>query len=198
MINKNIDLAFQGVLNDSKPDMDIPIKTKKGKDNNSGLRQEADFSDAQYQDLISNRKQREEFTKQIVIIMCVELLCIGILILGVFTVPFINAFAPKLSINLPPVFLTITTFIAYFYFWITYKSRTFRSVITIALLIFLNYFGRISHEIHFTHITLSDELIHVILWTALAVFVKTTILAGYIIKGLYTALNQSYEPLKRK
>lgn len=154
-----------------------------------------DLSKEQVLDLQSNRDQREKFTKQIIVIMCAELIFIATLILGVFITPFINSLAPKISFNCPPLFITLTLLSAYIYLYkqVTIFSKRvkfwIRMLGTILFLSLLNYFARDYHAIYFETIQLAPNLINMILYTALAVFVKTTFLAGYIIKGLYDALN---------
>lgn len=155
-----------------------------------------DLSKEQVLDLQSNRDQREKFTRQIIVIMCAELIFIAILILGVFITPFINSLAPKISLNCPPLFITLTLFSAYIYLYkqVTIFSKKvkfwIRMFATAILLFLLNYFARDYHAMYFDTINLAPNLINMILYTSLAVFVKTTFLAGYIIKGLYDALNR--------
>ena len=163
-------------------------------------------------DSISNREQREKFTKQIIIIMCSEIAFIALLILGVFLTSYLNAFAPSISFNFPPIFITVSIVFSYFYLYkytevlpniriackqIKFRKHEFstqhgaRVLLTIALLASLNIFARQHHVITFDKIILSDSIVNIILYTALAVFIKTTILARYIIKGLYDALNKN-------
>ena len=114
----NIDLAFQEVLNDSTPDMDVPIpSSEKRKNNTAAISQETEFSQAQLADLISNRIQREEFTKQIILIMCAEIAFIAVLILGVFFTSYINSLSPQITINFPPIFLTLSLILVYVYLY---------------------------------------------------------------------------------
>ena len=211
---QNIDLAFQEVLNDSTPDMDVPIPSSGKKKNDTAISQETEFSQAQLADLISNRIQREEFTKQIILIMCAEIAFIAVLILGVFFTSYINSLSPQITINFPPIFLTLSLIFVYVYLYkfcnslppiritcrqINLKKHHFKIgacikvLLTLLLVGLLNIFAREGHIISFKQIILTDNVIHMILYTALAVFIKTTILAGYIIHGLYRVLNnQSY------
>ncbi len=147
-------------------------------------------------DLQSNRTQRESFTKQILVVMCLELFFTALLIFGVFITPFVNSLAPRISFNLPPLFLTITITCGYIYLYRQLKKYDIKSnnitkiILTILYIIFLNYFARENHVICFERIYLSENIINMILYTALAIFIKTTVLAGYIINGLYEALKQ--------
>lgn len=57
----------------------------------------------------------------------------------------------------------------------------------------MNIMERHPYIIYIQPILMSDTIINIILWASVSVFVKTTILAGMIISGLYDALK-----LKRK
>lgn len=57
----------------------------------------------------------------------------------------------------------------------------------------MNIMERHPYTIYIQPILMSDTIINIILWASVSVFVKTTILAGMIISGLYDALK-----LKRK
>ena len=85
-MEENRDLVFQEVLNKATPEILEFGISEKVSPNEKRLVTEADLSNEAVQDLISNRKQREKFTKQIIIIMCSEIAFIAFLILGVFIV----------------------------------------------------------------------------------------------------------------
>lgn len=208
----SIDLLCAEFLG-TKPDCDISLDLSKNHKHN-GAKQvttEADFSQEVVLDSISNRNQREKFTKQIICIMCYELIFIAFLISIVLVVQLFNALAPKISLNIPPIFLSVSLGILYIYLYkfthclpdcrvsckfIHLKKHTVstayitRLFLTILLIFLFNVLPRENHEIYYKPIILTDNIIHMILYTALAVFAKTTFLAHYIIKGLYDALNQ--------
>lgn len=218
-MEENRDLVFQEVLNKATPEILEFGISEKVSPNEKRLVTEADLSNEAVQDLISNRQQREKFTKQIIIIMCSEIAFIAFLILGVFIVSCINALSPAISFNFPPLFLTLSLILVYVYLYkftndfpsvricckqIKLKKhelsldKTAKVVLTIIFIIFLNIFAREHHTIYYKPIILTDNVIHMILYTALAVFAKTTFLAGYIIKGLYEALNKSNKSKNKK
>lgn len=62
--------------------------------------------DEDIKDSVSNRQQREEFTRKILLMMACEILFIAFLLTGIFIVPYINAIGPIIEINLPPLFFT--------------------------------------------------------------------------------------------
>ena len=200
-VGNPIDLLSQKILQESKNVTQIPIEFEKKNlvpKKSERISFDNELSNETIEDLKSNREQRERFTKRIIIIMCAELAFIAILIGGVFITPFINALAPEISLNLPPLFLTLTIIIGYFYLYKFTEETSklvkniVRLVLTVGLLVYLNHFPRDLHTITLSTIELTPKIINMILYTALAVFAKTTFLAGYIIKGLYEALNKKY------
>ena len=72
-------------------------------------------------------------------------------------------------------------------------KKIFKFICIIGLLIAMNIMERHPYTIYIQPILMSDTIINIILWASVSVFVKTTILAGMIISGLYDALK-----LKRK
>lgn len=163
--------------------------------------------DEDIKDSVSNRQQREEFTRKILLMMACEILFIAFLLTGIFIVPYINAIGPIIEINLPPLFFTGSLIIGMIS---TYKyldhippisiknnkievKKIFKFICIIGLLIAMNTMERHPYTIYIQPILMSDTIINIILWASVSVFVKTTILAGMIISGLYDALK-----LKRK
>lgn len=201
-VGNPIDLLSQKILQESKNVTQIPIEFEKKNlvpKKSERISFDNELSNETIEDLKSNREQREKFTKRIIIIMCAELVFIALLIFGVFITPFINALAPEISLNLPPLFFTLTIIIGYFYLYkfVEDASKTVKNlvrlILTIGLLTYLNHFPRELHTITFSTIELTPKIINMILYTALAVFAKTTFLASYIIKGLYEALNKKHK-----
>lgn len=163
--------------------------------------------DEDIKDSVSNRQQREEFTRKILLMMACEILFIAFLLTGIFIVPYINAIGPIIEINLPPLFFTGSLIIGMI---ATYKyldhippisiknnkievKKIFKFICIIGLLIAMNIMERHPYTIYIQPILMSDTIINIILWASVSVFVKKTILAGMIISGLYDALK-----LKRK
>lgn len=167
--------------------------------NTQEVEQEASLSQEHIQDLKSNRSQRESFTRQILIVMCSELAFTALLIFGVFLTPFINSLAPKISFNFPPLFLTLTMTCCYVYLYRQLKKYNIKWCnitkigLTILYIVLLNYFARDYHAIYFKEIYLSEKIINMILSTALAIFIKSTVLAGFIIIGLYEVLKLEHK-----
>lgn len=211
MTEQNVELFCSEVLNQSKPD-DLSFSVRENSKSNRALSTEDGLSNETINDLISNRYQREKFTKQIIVIMCVEIAFIACLILGVFMVFCFNAFAPKISFNFPPIFITASLIFVYVYlyrfmnsipnFRLTCKKirlkkhevnpRVFaKACLTIVFVYLLNVFAREHHTVYYEPIILTGDVIKMVFYTALVIFVKTTILAGYIINGLYKALNKN-------
>lgn len=216
-MEQNIDLLCAEVLNKSNPDYDLSfnLSKKASPKDATPVSTEADLSQEVVRDSISNRNQREKFTKQIISIMCYELIFIAFLISIVLFVQFFNALAPKITMNLPPIFISLLLFISYAYLSkyseclpdvrisskaLNFKKHTFsltqiiKPILLVMLIIILSCLPREKHIIYYNLIDLTPDIVHMILYTALAVFVKTTFLASYIIKGLYDALNKKDRP----
>ncbi len=158
--------------------------------------------DEDIKDSVSNRQQREEFTRKILFMMACELTFIAFLLGGIFIVPYLNALVPKLQINLPPLFFTGSLIIG---MMVTYKyldhippiplknnkieiKKIFKFICIIGLLITMNTMERHPYTIYIHPIVMTDTVINIILWASVSVFIKTTILAGLVINGLYDAL----------
>lgn len=158
-----------------------------------------------------NREQRERIAKKIFWMMVWEVAVIGVLLFGLFCVPFINALGPQIIINLPPVFLTLSIIIGYLFLvryidllpdiYISWKKIKLRktkiktnviikAIFLISFFIFINVLPRKSYDFTINQIYLSSEIIKLILWTGLAVFTKTTILGKAIIKTLYELMKK--------
>lgn len=158
-----------------------------------------------------NREQRERIAKKIFLMMVWEVAVIGVLLFGLFCVPFINAFGPQIIINLPPVFLTLSIIIGYLFLvryidflpdiYISWKKIKLRktkiktnviikAIFLISFFVFINVLPRKSYDFTINQIYLSSEIIKLILWTGLAVFTKTTILGKAIIKTLYELMKK--------
>lgn len=160
--------------------------------------------DEELKDRASNRNQREEFTKKILIMMACELIFIAFLLLGVFVVPFYNSLAPKIQINLPPLFITSSIILALAFIYkflgnftiIIYKSfnipiaKILKLLFVLIILFVLNIMHRQPYTLYYSPIHLSENIINMILYASITVFVKTTILAGLIINGLYDVLKK--------
>lgn len=166
-------------------------------------------NDEDLKDRVSNRSQRENFTKSILIMMAFELIFIAILIFGVFLTPYINALAPRVQLNLPPVFFTICLITL---LMVTYKFLNFIPTITISkdnkfriyidfenifkyisiliVIITINCMKRHPYILNFEPINLSENIINMIIYASITVFIKTTVLAGMIITGLYDVLKK--------
>ncbi len=158
-----------------------------------------------------NREQRERIAKKIFWMMVWEVAVIGILLLGLFCVPFLNALGPQITINLPPVFLTLSIIIGYLFLvryidflpdiYISWKkiklpktkiktNVLIKALFIISFFVFINILPRKSYIFIIEQIQLSSDIIKLILWTSLAVFTKTTILGKAIIKTLYELMKQ--------
>lgn len=158
-----------------------------------------------------NRAQRERIAKKIFWMMVWEIVVIGMLLTGIFLVPFINALTPTITINFPPIFLTLSVAITCLFLVryidllpnirvtckeIKLKKTTiktnvvFKAIMLIVFLFFINLLPRKSYAFTLENIQLSSEIIKLILWTSLAVFTKTTILGKEIIKTLYELMKQ--------
>lgn len=162
------------------------------------------IDDEDIKDKVSNRNQRERFTKGILFMMACELIFIAILLFGIFTVPFINSLAPRIQINLPPLFFTFSLCTAMIFTYnflnnipeLKFKGnnyqikKIFKYSCIILLIILMNAMPRQPYTLHFQQINLSDSIINIILYASVSVFVKTTVLAGLIITGLYDVLKK--------
>lgn len=158
------------------------------------------------EDRITNRDQRVRIARKIFIMMVWEVSVVGFLLLGLFAVPYINATAPIIKINLPPIFLSLSIIVCYCFIikyidllpniFISCKFLHLRKTIVnisalgkaaciISIFILLNILPRKSYILHFQQIQLSESITDLILYTAIAVFGKTTYLGHCIIKSLY-------------
>ena len=158
-----------------------------------------------------NRQQRERIAKKIFVMMVCEVAIIGLLLVGLFCIPIFTSFGPRVTINLPPIFLTLSIIICYLFIvryidqlpncFFTWKEvrlkRTeikinsiIKTILIIAITIIVNVLPRKSYVFYFNDIQLSPDIIKLILWTGLAVFTKTTILGKDIIKTLYELMKQ--------
>lgn len=138
---------------------------------------------------------------------------IGLLLFGLFVVPLINSLGPKITINMPPLFLTFTVGICclflvryidfipdLFIAWKQIKLKKtkvktkviVKAIMLISFCIFINNLSRKSYIFTFEQIQLSEHIIKLILWTGLAVFAKTTILGKVIIETLYELMKQHH------
>ncbi len=160
-----------------------------------------------------NREQRERIAKKIFWMMVWEVAVIGVLLFGIFLVPFINTLGPKITINLPPVFLTLSMIIGYLFLvryidflpdiYISCKKIKLRktkikinviikTILLISFFSFINILPRKSYIFIIEQIQLSSDIIKLILWTGLAIFTKTTILGKAIIKTLYELMKNHH------
>lgn len=152
------------------------------------------FISQETQDKISNRNLREKIAYKISIMMLCELLFIFALLLGIFVVPYLNALAPVLCINLPPLVLTITLITATVFIfgllnkWQSGLAIAVKILLVIAVFATINLCPRISWSFDIQPIVLSKDIIQLILLVTETIFVKTTILAGFIITGLFKDL----------
>ena len=196
--------TISDLLQNSYKTVDISPKIQVTPPNVIKSTQKAAFDDEDLKDRASNRNQREEFTKKIILMMASEIIFIALLLFGIFLVPYINALAPQIILHLPPVFLSVSIVIGMI---ALYKWSEYVPVITISnyeiplckilkllfimgFLLLINILPRKSYVINFDKIVLSDNVINVILYAAVSVFIKTTILAGLIITGLYDVLKK--------
>lgn len=160
-----------------------------------------------------NRQQRYKIAKKIFWMMVIELIVIGCLLWGLFLVPYFNALKPRIIINLPPIFLTFSLIICYIFIsryidilpdiYITSKKMHLKktklktniivkTLCIIGFFILINFFPRKTYYIFYETIQLSTEITNLILYTSIAVFVKTTILGKDIIKTLYELMKQHH------
>lgn len=158
-----------------------------------------------------NRQQRERIAKKLFLMMVYEVAVIGFLLMGLYLIPIFTALGPKITINLPPIFLTLSMVVCYllivryieqlpdFYFsWkrirlkkTKIKTNTLIKTLAIITIFYIvNIMPRKSYVFYFNDIQLSSDIIKLILWTGLAVFTKTTILGKDIIKTLYELMKQ--------
>ena len=55
-----------------------------------------------------NRQQRERIAKKLFLMMIYEVAVIGFLLVGLYLIPIFTALGPKITINMPPIFLTLS------------------------------------------------------------------------------------------
>ena len=153
-----------------------------------------------------NRQQRERIAKKLFLMMIYEVAVIGFLLVGLYLIPIFTALGPKITINMPPIFLTLSIVACYLlivryieqlpdfsFAWkrirlkkTEIKTNTLIKTIAIITIFYIvNIMPRKSYVFYFNDIQLSSDIIKLILWTGLAVFTKTTILGKDIIKTLY-------------
>lgn len=158
-----------------------------------------------------NRQQRERIAKKLFLMMIYEVAVIGFLLVGLYLIPILTALGPKITINLPPIFLTLSMVACYLlivryieqlpdisFAWkrirlkkTKIKTNTLIKTIAIITIFYIvNIMPRKSYVFYFNDIQLSSDIIKLILWTGLAVFTKTTILGKDIIKTLYELMKQ--------
>ncbi len=211
----NVKDNFQGMLGTPRTSQAVEIEEE-----NYVLREgnvtkpivvDAELKEQNVLDRKLNREQRERIAKKIFWMMVWEVAVIGILLLGLFCVPFLNALGSKITINLPPVFLTLSIIIGYLFLvryidllpdiyisWKKIKLRktkiktnvVIKALFIISFFAFINILPRKSYIFIIEQIQLSSDIIKLILWTSLAVFTKTTILGKAIIKTLYELMKQ--------
>lgn len=211
----NVKDNFQGMLGTPRTSQAVEIEEE-----NYVLREgnvtkpivvDAELKEQNVLDRKLNREQRERIAKKIFWMMVWEVAVIGILLLGLFCVPFLNALGSKITINLPPVFLTLSIIIGYLFLvryidflpdiyisWKKIKLRktkiktnvVIKALFIISFFVFINILPRKSYIFIIEQIQLSSDIIKLILWTGLAVFTKTTILGKAIIKTLYELMKQ--------
>lgn len=196
MPNSIMDDLLQ-IITDDEIVENIPIENDTSIKNFKPAKDDEDIKDR-----ISNRQQREEFTRQILLMMACEVFFIALLLTGIFIVPYINALSPKIQINLPPIFYTSSLIVGMI---VTYKyldhvppisimsnkieiKKIFKFVCIIGVLVLMNTMERHPYTLYIQSIVMSDTIINIILWACVSVFVKTTVLAGLIISGLYEDL----------
>lgn len=158
-----------------------------------------------------NRQQRERIAKKLFLMMIYEVAVIGFLLVGLYLIPILTALGPKITINLPPIFLTLSMVACYLlivryieqlpdfsFAWkrirlkkTKIKTNTLIKTFAIITIFYIvNIMPRKSYVFYFNDIQLSSDIIKLILWTGLAVFTKTTILGKDIIKTLYELMKQ--------
>lgn len=164
------------------------------------------FAAQNIKDRITNRDQRIKISRKVFFMMVCEVSVVGFLLLGLFSVPYINALVPKISINMPPLFLSFSIILGYCLvvkyidlipnFYTSCKRMHLRKICVnisaiikvlclILIFVVLNILPRKHYILNFQQIELSEAIINLILYTALAVFCKTAFLGHYIIKALY-------------
>lgn len=161
-------------------------------------------------DSSSNRNLREIVTSKIFLMMSLELVFIAGLLTFIFIVPYLNAIGPNLTITIPPIYvllsiLVVTIFvylsidriggvsfengpyyIKFGKFLISIKfSWLFKVILIIVACVIGGFVPSKQYALTFAPIILSNETLHMILLIAETVFIKTAILAGIIIKGLF-------------
>ena len=158
-----------------------------------------------------NRQQRERIAKKLFLMMIYEVAVIGFLLVGLYLIPILTALGPKITRNLPPIFLTLSMVACYLlivryieqlpdfsFAWkrirlkkTKIKTNTLIKTFAIITIFYIvNIMPRKSYVFYFNDIQLSSDIIKLILWTGLAVFTKTTILGKDIIKTLYELMKQ--------
>lgn len=158
-----------------------------------------------------NRQQRERIAKKLFLMMIYEVAVIGFLLVGLYLIPILTALGPKITINLPPIFLTLSMVACYLlivryieqlpdisFAWkrirlkkTKIKTNTLIKTLVVIIIFYIaNIMPRKSYVFYFNDIQLSSDIIKLILWTGLAVFTKTTILGKDIIKTLYELMKQ--------
>lgn len=138
--------------------------------------------------------------------MACELSFIAFLLLGVFLTPYMNSLNPRIQINLPPLFFSfsLVVILVVSYKFISYIplirikhkntsielpiEKIFKYFSIILFFIIINCMSRHPYTFYFEPIELSENIINMIIYASITVFIKTTILAGLIIRGLYDAL----------
>lgn len=174
-----------------------------------------DFSKEKLKNSQSDRNLREGIENKISIMMICELAFTGILLFGIFSVPYLNSLAPVIKFNTPPLFITLSILVIFIYLYKFVNSLPFvriscrklklkktsidlslllKFMITALALLIINIYPREPHTINFNPIILPENIIRLILLLAETVFVKTTVLIGMIIAGLFQNENKKSKP----
>ncbi|HSA06773.1 MAG TPA: hypothetical protein P5556_06310 [Candidatus Gastranaerophilales bacterium] len=157
------------------------------------------------EDKKSNRGLRESISNKIFIMMASELIFIGIILTGLFLIPVLNAFSPTITIKFPNLFafLLCIPFIIYALKlihkipevkfsskclqlktqYIPFKDFVKFGFISVLLILFWNQSS--PKTFSFETINCAENITTTIILVAETIFVKTAVLAGMIIHGLF-------------
>lgn len=144
----------------------------------------------------SNRNLRERISYKISIMMLCELVFTGFLLFGIFIVPFCNALTPTITIDIPPIIHSLSVILFGILTWVILNkydsliSDCLKILLVLFCLLSINMVPKTHWSVSNSPIILSKDIIQLILLITETIFVKTTVLAGFIITGLFKAAKE--------
>ena len=157
------------------------------------------FNQEELKNIKSYRTLREDLARKIYLMMSWELIITGFIVIVIFSIPFLNALKPAIQFRTPPV-MTSIAIIAYtvtIYHCLRKMSHDenckwkynlihgLKGFCIIACIFFLTNSSMCTRVITYTEIASDNKVIELIFVLAENIFVKTAILVGFIIKGLF-------------